>query len=451
MKNNKINLLKGPVAWTILKMAGGMLFGFAAMSAFNAIDTYFVGQLGSAELAAMSFTFPIVMLLNSISMGLGIGISSVVSRAIGSRDHNKVQRLTTDGLVLAVLVVLVASVCGIITIRPLFRLLGASGQTLNLIQDYMFIWYIGLPFVVIPMAGNNAIRATGDTLTPSVIMIAAVVINVVLDPLLIFGTGPFPHMGIAGAALATVIARFSTLLFSLGILAFREKLLSFERPGPAEVLSSWKQIAFIGVPAALVQIINPLSLGVITRLLAQFGENVVAGFGVAGKIEMLVLIIPMALASVMAPFAGQNWGAKNIRRIIRAFRFSSLSCVIWGVFLFLGFTFLAEPVLGLFSSDAGIVQAGSMYVRIVSISYGFSGVLFIASQSFSAMNRPLESAGITLLKAFIINIPLAFLGACFLHETGIFTASLLTNLSGGIAGFFILFNFLKRNTKSQTT
>ncbi|MBN2443713.1 MAG: MATE family efflux transporter [Spirochaetales bacterium] len=444
MIRTKINLTEGPVAPAILKMAGGMLFGFVAMSAFNAVDTYFVGQLGAAELAAMSFTFPVVMVIHSVSMGLGIGISSVVSRAIGSKDHNKVQRLTTDGLGLAVLIVLVISLCGLATIRPLFELLGARGAVLDLVQDYMVIWYIGVTFVVVPMSGNNAIRATGDTLTPSVIMIVAVVVNIILDPLLIFGMGPFPRMGIAGAALATVIARFSTLIFSLLILIFREKLILLKRPKIFEVLSSWKEITFIGVPAALVQAINPLSLGIITWLLAQFGNNVVAGFGAASRLEMLIMIIPMSFGSVMSPFTGQNWGAGKIKRIIQGVRFSSLISIIWGVVVFIGILFMAAPIISLFNDNPEIVNAGATYLRIISISYGFFGIMFISTQSFNAMKKPLQAAIITLLRAFIIYIPLAFIGVYFWQEKGIFTATMITNLAAGAIGFFYLRNNLKR-------
>ncbi|MBN1647842.1 MAG: MATE family efflux transporter [Spirochaetales bacterium] len=440
----KMQLTEGPVAPTILKMAGGMLFGFVAMSAFNAVDTYFVGKIGSTELAAMSFTFPVVMFLNSIALGLGVGISSVVSRAIGAGDHHKVQRLTTDGLMLAVLIVLVISIAGILTIRPLFALLGAGGKTLDLIYSYMLVWYIGTPFVVIPMAGNNAIRATGDTFTPSMIMMISVFVNVLLDPLLIFGPGPFPEMGITGAALATVIARFTSLCASLCILAFREKLILFERPAPQVVFTSWKQIVYVGVPAAIVQVINPLSLGVITRLLSRFGEYTVAGFGAASRVDMLVLIIPMSLSVVMAPFAGQNWGARNIGRIREGFRFAGILSVIWGGLVFLAFLFLARPIIKLFSYDPNIISAGASYLNIVSISYGFFALTTISGQIFSALNRPFHSAGITLTRAFVIYLPLALLGGRLWQENGIFSATLITNILGGILGFLYLSFFLKK-------
>ena len=443
----KNNLLEGSISLMLIKMSTGMLFGLLAMSAFNAVDTYFVGQLGVSELAAMGFTFPVVMVLNSISLGLGIGLSSTVSRTIGSGNNHKVQRLVADGIMLAVLIVIILVIIGISTIRPLFSMLGASDYTLDLIYDYMTIWYLGLPFVVIPMAGNNVIRATGDTLTPSMIMIVSFVVNIILDPLLIFGIGPFPYMGIAGAALATVIARCISLSFSLYILIFRDRMLIFKRGALKELFESWKEIAFVGFPAALVQAINPLSLTVITRLLSQFGEPVVAGYGAAIRIEMLIIIIPNALATVMAPFAGQNWGAGNIERIKKAMKISSLISVAWGsivsVFLLLG----ANSLLSLFNPNPTTIQAGASYLKIVGISYGFLGILLIASQSFNGINKPLHSVCVSIIKAFIINVPLALLGMSILQEDGIFLATFLTNIISGIIALFFLYHVLNKHMK----
>lgn len=440
-------MTEGPILKTLLLMAGGMLFGFVAMSAFNAVDTYFVGQLGTTELAAMSFTFPVVMVLNSIALGLGVGLSSTVSRAIGSGDHHKVKRLTTDGLILAFLVVVVASLSGILTINPLFTLLGAKGEILDLIHDYMIVWYIGIPFVVIPMAGNNVIRATGDTMTPSLIMVFSVVINIILDPLLIFGLGPFPALGIAGAAIATVIARFCSFLFSLAILSFREKLISFEFPPWSERAANWKEIAFVGVPAALVQAINPVSLGVITRLLSRFGEKVVAGFGAASRLEMLVLIVPLALGVVMAPFAGQNWGAGKISRIKKGLEYSCIISLIWGALLFLVFLFWAQPIIRLFNPDPEFVEAGSGYLKIIGFSYGFLGIIHLSSQTFNALRKPLHAAGLNLIKAFVLNIPLAFLGAYLWQERGIFLSTFITNIFMGVLGILMLWNVLKQRER----
>ncbi len=444
MKRTRSNLLTGGVYRTILTMAGGMVFGLLAMSAFNATDTYFVGQLGAIDLAAMSYTFPVVMIINSVSLGLGTGLSSTVSRAIGKGNHHKVQRLTTDGLLLSVVIVALLAGAGLLTVHPLFRALGASGETLVRIEQYMRIWYIGTPFVIIPMAGNNVIRATGDTLTPSLIMIVSVVINIILDPLLIFGIGPFPQMGIAGAALATVFARFTTFLFSLYILSFREKLLIFERLRRKATLASWKEIAFVGVPAGLVQAINPLSLSIITRILSRYGDETVAGFGAAGRIEMLIMIVPMTLSTVLAPFTGQNWGAKNYERIRKAIRFTCTISIGWGLLIFTLFLFFAHPIVRVFNGNADIIQAGAAYLQIAGISYGFLGVLMLVSQSFNAMNKPLHGAFITLTKAFVLNVPLALLGSYLWGIRGVYSAAFIANTLSGILALLLVSSVMKK-------
>jgi putative MATE family efflux protein len=293
-KQQKARLTDGPVVKTLVNLTLPMMVGIIGMVTFNLVDTFFVGRLGTPELAAMSFTFPVILVVSSLAMGLGIGTAAVVSHAIGEGDHHKIQRLTTDGLLLAFLVVTAFSVAGELTIEPLFRGLGADDNTIHLIKKYMSVWYIGVPFVIIPMVGNNAIRATGDTKTPAAIMVVAVIMNLILDPLLIFGIGPFPRLELAGAALATVFARATTLAVSIMVLSRRENMITLKLPGLKEVINSWKQILYIGIPAAATNIILPVSIGIVTRLVSAFGPESVAGFGVASKIEMFALTIIMA-------------------------------------------------------------------------------------------------------------------------------------------------------------
>ncbi|MEL6765514.1 MAG: MATE family efflux transporter, partial [Cyanobacteria bacterium J06607_6] len=172
-----------------LPMVGGVF----AIVAFNLADTFFVGQLGTQQLAAVSFTFPVVLLLGSLAMGLGIGASSVIARAIGEGDRDRVRRFTTNSLLLALTAVILFVLLGLATIDPLFTLLGATPEQLPLVREYMQIWYFGMVFLVVPMVGNSAIRAAGNTATPSLIMTMAAGLNILLDPLLIFGWAGFPR------------------------------------------------------------------------------------------------------------------------------------------------------------------------------------------------------------------------------------------------------------------
>ncbi|GAI71534.1 unnamed protein product, partial [marine sediment metagenome] len=257
----RARLTEGPVGKTLVRLTIPMIFGIVGIVAFNLVDTFFVGKLGTDELAALSFTFPVVLIINSLAHGLGIGASAVISRAIGEGDHHKVQRLTTDSLVLSVLLVAFFVVLGQLTINQIFRLLGATPEILPLIKQYMRIWYFGMIFVVVPMVGNNAIRATGDTKTPSIIMIVAVVFNFIFDPMLIFGIGPFPRLELAGAAIATVISRGITFLVALYVLYFRDKMLTFVKPKIRDIITSWKRILYIGLPNAGTRMVIPLAIG----------------------------------------------------------------------------------------------------------------------------------------------------------------------------------------------
>jgi putative MATE family efflux protein len=189
---HRASLTEGPIGHTLFRLSVPMFFGIFSAIAFNIVDTFFVGQLGTLQLAAMSFTFPVVSLIGGLSLGLGAGASAIISRAIGRGDHQEVQRLTSDSLVLSLLIVVFFVIIGLLTMDQVFYLMGATPDIMDMVKDYMRIWYPGMAFIIIPMVGNNALRATGDTKTPMKIMLVSFIINLVLDPLLIFGLGPFP-------------------------------------------------------------------------------------------------------------------------------------------------------------------------------------------------------------------------------------------------------------------
>ncbi len=220
MATPKPKLTEGPVGRHLVNMTVPVLFGIATMMAQGLIDTWFIGRVGDRELAAFGFGFPILMIVTSVAIGLGAGTSSVVARAIGAGNHARAQRLTTDSLILSFLITAVISAIGILTITPLFRLLGAPMEMLPLIRGFMTILYAGVPFVVVGMVGMASMRATGDTRLPSSLMVLASILNVILDPILIFGLGPIPAMGLNGAALAALLARASIFFGTLYLIAF---------------------------------------------------------------------------------------------------------------------------------------------------------------------------------------------------------------------------------------
>lgn len=240
------NLLEDPIGRSLFRLSWPMLIGMMAMSLFNIADTWYVAQIGMNELAAMTFTFPVVMILNGLTLGIGMGATAIISQRFGAGDREQVRKLARDALLLALFLVVIVTLAGLVTMRPLFRALGADGEMLTMVAQYMRIWYMGTLFVVVPMVGNSAIRGTGDTKTPAWIMTFAAVGNIVLDPLFIFGLGPIPGMGLEGAAIATVLSRAMTMFAALYVLFYRDKLVLYALPKLKEMWSHWKSVLLVG-------------------------------------------------------------------------------------------------------------------------------------------------------------------------------------------------------------
>lgn len=428
-------LTEGAISNRLAKLTLPMVGGIFAIVAFNLADTYYVGQLGTDQLAAMSFTFPVVMTLGSLAMGLGIGASSIIARAIGQGDRSRVQRFTTNSLTLGVAAVALLSSIGLLTIEPLFKALGASSEVFPYVQQYMQIWYFGMVFLVIPMVGNSAIRASGDTLTPSLVMTGSAGVNIILDPLLIFGLWGLPELGLEGAALATVISRAITLIASLLILKFKEDMISSRFPSLKETFWCWRDILYVGLPAAGTNMITPISIGIITSMLAVYGSVTVAGFGIASRVESFAMIVLMALAASIGPFVGQNWGAGKYGRVAKALQQSYLFCLGWGILMTILLAAGASLIVPLFNKNAEVIAIATTYLRIVPIGYGAAGIIQVSNSAFNAQGRPIPAVIITVLRMFVLYIPLAYLVSLWLGATGIFIAATVANVIVGIGAY----------------
>jgi len=435
--NQKNRLTQGSVTKNLISLTIPMVFGMFSMVAFNLIDTFFISRIGTEELAAMSFTFPVVMFVGSVALGFGVATASVVSRAIGRGDHHQVQRLTTDSLIISIFIVVIFAALGLFSMNWVFHLLGADGRILLLVKQYMYIWYMGVAFVVIPMVGNNAIRACGDTLFPSLIMIVSMIVNLVLDPLLIFGFWGFPRMGLKGAAIATVIARATAMVFSLLILHFKEKLIDFSLPPLKELINSVKQISYIGISSAVSRLLAPVTVAVIMRLVAGFGPAAVAAFGVAIKIEMFVFLLIMALATALIPFTGQNWGAKNFSRVKDAVKKANAFSLWWGLGSFIVFLILAAPLGHLFGKDVEVAKYIKLYLWIIPISYGLRGCAYLTVSVLNAINKPILGIGLNLVWMVMLYIPLAVIGSRIAGLAGLFVGLCLANLLAGILAIIL--------------
>lgn len=419
---------EGSVRAHIKRMAIPMLWGMLATVAAALTDTYFLAQLGTAHLAAITFTFPVVMLFMSLTLGLASGFSSLLARALGEGDADKVHRLTVSTMLLAGALVLFFSILGYFTIDPLFTALGAGPSTLPLIRDYMSIWYIAMIFVVFPLIGNFALRASGNPKSASFVMITAAAVNALLDPIFIFGFWFIPAMGIEGAALAGVFSRVASFIATFYILIYRNKLITFELPSLSVVLESWKSVLRIGGPLALTNMVTPFSAAIITFLLAQYGETTVAGFGVAARIEALAIIPLIAVGSSLSPIAGQNFGAGKYDRIVEAIRQGFGFIVLYGISCAIILALFHDAIPSLFDPNPEVIHAAGLFLLAVPIGYIGMGIAMVVGATFTGMGNPRPSVVMSLARLSIVYLPLAILGGWLFGPVGIFAAGALANL-----------------------
>jgi len=438
------DMTTGPVFGHIARMVLPMSFGIVAMMLTGVIDTYWVGTLGTSQQAAVQLSFPVTMLVMSISIGLGAGAVSVVSRAAGEKDDSVIRRTATDALSLSILAVGFVSLMGVIFVEPLFRLIGASDTMMPHVIDYMTVWFSGIILIVGPMVASNILRALGNAILPSIMMIAAAVVNMVLDPFFIldeFLGLPGFGWGVSGAALATVAANGVTFILISAYLVFRENLIDFSWHGFDELFHNWGEIARVGLPSAASNTFNPFALTIVMGALgmAQFGDAAVGGVGVAARLEAFAIVPLFALSACIGPVTGQNGGAGLTSRVREAFAKSFLFCLLWSAaiaaIILLTSRWLAPAFL---PSEMG-QDVAQTYWSLVTLTIAGYGVTMAASAGFTGLGRPSFGVMITSSRAVMMAVFAVTGGMVMQAPIGVIAGIALANILSGLgtAGYVL--------------
>jgi putative MATE family efflux protein len=425
---HQINLLKDPVAPTLKSMTIPMIYGMILLMTFNLVDTFFVGLLGTQPLAAISFTFPITFTVISLTIGLGIGTSAVIAKALGKGDKETAKNLATSSLYLSAIIVGILAVVGYLLIDETFLLLGANESLLPLIHQYMDLWFLGCILLIGPMIGNAILRADGDTKTPSIIMGSAGLINAVLDPILIFGFGPIPAMGIQGAAIATLISWVFGLGFVLYILAVKRVLIHSHLMSIKAFISASRDILHIGLPAAGANMLTPVASAVLTAIVAEYGVSAVAAFGVGSRIESIACLVVLALSMTLPPFISQNFGACNMKRVEEGYKTSIKFVLIWQVLIYVVLVLAAPFIADMFSTEQAVADIIKLFIWILPLGYGLQGVIILTNSSFNALHKPMVALVLSIIRLFVCYVPLSYLGSLWFGLEGFFIGALLGNV-----------------------
>ncbi|PRY95534.1 putative MATE family efflux protein [Hasllibacter halocynthiae] len=423
------DLTEGPVWRALAAVSAPMTLGILAVFSVGIVDAIFLGMIGRTELAAVGFIYPVTVAVTSLSVGLSAGANAALSQSLGRKDEvAATRRKGIHATLLATVLSLIVGAAFFLLDAPLFRLLGASGEVLDAVVLYTPIWSLSFPFLVSMMVVNAIFRAHGDGTTAAGVMVLSAVVNVALDPVLIFGWGPIPGLGMAGAAWATLAGRVAALALALGI-AWRRGLLDTCRSPLKDFGASAREIAGVGGPAAFSNAINPAGLAMVTAAVATVGDAAVAGFGAASRVQSLILVPLFALSAGIGPVVGQNWGAGKQDRARTALKQSWLFCAGFGLLAATVVTVFAHPIADLLAAGEESRLYAILYLRVISWSLFGYGVLVVANAAMNARSKARWSMMLGILRTFGLFLPLAWMGVWAFGYPGILAAAVVANVT----------------------
>lgn len=412
-----MDLLSDPIRPTLRRLTGPVVVGLLAMFSFSLADTFFVSLLGELPLAAISFTFPVTFTLISLTIGLSIATSALVAHAVGSGDQERANRVASSALVLTLAAVGSLALIGALVQESLFRAMGASTAILPLIHDYMNWWFAGCVLLALPMVGNAVFRARGDTRLPSLFMLLGGLVNIVLDPLMIFGVGPFPRLEMAGAAIASVISWLVGSLLVLVMLRHRQLLAPLSRVS-RELL---RRLLAIAVPASAANMLTPLAMAVLTAMVAQHGPLAVAAFGVNSRIETMATVLILALSMSLPPLVAQNHAAGLGHRVVEGYGHAIRFVLWWQALIYLLLALVSPLIARAFASSSEGQALVQQVLLILPLCYGAQGVIILSNSTLNALQRPATALLASAARFFLLVIPAAWLGSHWFGLTGLFT------------------------------
>ena len=438
INNKKALYTHGSIGGTMIKTALSMIPATLAISGYNIADTYFVSRLGTLPLAAMGFTFPMVMLIGCIYRGISTGAMTPLAHSVGSNRSSKAAKVVSSGLLLVIIFSVIFGLAGYFSTAPVFAIFGAEGEVMPMVIAYMGIWYLGNFTIAISMICNNFLIAMGAARVASLMMVGGMLLNVLLDPLFIFGLGPVPAMGIKGAALATVLSQSIVSIVMLLVLHYRYQLFTATIFHWRLLKSAWKVIIRIAVPSTIGALMMPIGNSIIVRIVAGFGDDVVAGCAAAGRLEMVAFIVPMSLGISMIPMIAQNFGAKRFDRINECRRFAMRFAGFFELFMAIVYFVFAPWLAGFFSKDPRVIEVMVIYLRIIPFGFGMMEIHRYSTFVYTGCNKPAASAWLNALRLFGLLVPFSLLALLLNSLNGLFVARLAADLlAGGIGMWFV--------------
>lgn len=443
-------LVSGSIPGHLLSQTLPAVIGVAAIMSIGIVDAYFIGQLGSAPLAAISFIFPVAVATTSLGVGVMVGINSVVARALGEDDFDKAARRANFGIVFAVACGVVMGLSLWLAIDPIFAAMNAPAHLMPLIRAYMAPYACGFPLSLAIMGFNGVLRGQGEAKRTSTVSIAYAAANWVLNPVLITGAFGFPGFGIAGSAYATAIGWGVGVIAAALLLRGTPLPLNLALLRDCDLAEQARAIIRVGLPAAFSNAINPLGLAVLTALVALEGEAAVAGFGAAGRLQSFVIVPLLGLSGAIGAIVGQNWGAGRFDRAREAVLYAGGFCIVWGLLVAIVMMVAGASLARVFTEDPAVVAEFDLYLTIAAWGYAGFGLLIVGNGIMNAVDKAGFALGQSVARVFLVMLPVALVLQPAMGSAAIFTAELAANLFGAVSAIVLVRYIFARQDPAWT-
>ncbi len=436
-RGKRVDVLNMPIWKALIKLSVPMMLSFAFQTVYNMVDAYFLGKLGTTEFAAPTMVFPLVFTFIAIGMGFGVAGSALVAQYTGAGDERRAEKSAAQVMLIMIVIGIVVITFALLFAKPMVYTLGGkeNAEVLPYATQYFKIVVYGIVFAYLFNVSSSIFRGLGDANFAMELMLISTLVNIVLDPILIFGWGPIPAFGVSGAAWATTISRFVAVSLALYILFTGKRGFKIHL---SDFIPDWsliKKAIKVGIPGSVGQVITSFGFVVVMKAVASFGPVVVSAYGIGNRIISFITMLGVGIGMAVSVMVGQFIGAR---------RYEDAEKTVWTAFfmsmIFIGamstLTFLyGKHITHFFINDPKVIEVGAEMFKYVSFSIPFFGSMNIFISALNGAGKSLQATTANVIRLWGIRIPLVYVLSKMQGYRGIFIAMLISNIMAMVVAY----------------
>ena len=432
----------------LMQYAVPAIIAMTASSLYNMVDSIFIGHgVGTMAISGLALTFPLMNLAAAFGSLVGVGAATLISVKLGQKDYDTAQRVLGNVFVLNILLGVAFTVIVMAFLDPILYFFGGSDETVGYARDYMYIILLGNTITHLYLGLNAVLRSSGHPQKAMYATIATVIINTILDPVFIYGFG----WGIRGAAIATIVAQIISLMWQLGIFSSKEELLHFHRG----IFRLKRKIVFdslaIGMSPFLMNMAACFIVILINQGLKKYGGDLAIGaFGIVNRLVFIIVMIVMGLNQGMQPIAGYNFGAKQYERVTKTLKLTIIYATGVTTFGFIIGMLFSDTVVGIFTSDAELIELSAKGLRIVVMFFPIIGFQMVTANFFQSIGMASKAIFLSLTRQMVVLLPCLLILPRFFGAAGVWYSMPISDLLASlIAGTMLVWQFRKFRVQAQ--